>query len=120
LRFWEIEHSRLHRALSNHEVTKFLLQLNRLLKSRVELDDALGFAVDEQKNRVLSFLLCQMHEDLWNGLSLSSTLSVTAPFQKILEKWLKLWKVLEGLPEVLEMLLDFYQFQKSIIQEQNV
>ena len=35
--------------LSNNEVTEFLLQLHRLLKSGVELDDALGFAVHEQK-----------------------------------------------------------------------
>jgi type II secretory pathway component PulF len=33
LRFWKIEHSRLHRVLSNHEVTEFLLQLHRMLKS---------------------------------------------------------------------------------------
>ena len=60
LRVWEIEYSRLDRVISNHEITEFLLHLQCLLKSRVELDDALGFAVDEQKNRVLSFLLCRM------------------------------------------------------------
>ena len=64
LRFWKIERSRLHRVLSNHEVTEFLLQFHRLLKSGVGLDDALGFAVHEQKNCVLSFLLCRMREDL--------------------------------------------------------
>ena len=69
LRFWKIERSRLHRVLSNNEVTEFLLQLHRLLKSGVELDDALGFAVHEQKNRVLSCLLCRMREDLRNGIS---------------------------------------------------
>ena len=40
--------------------TELLLQLHRLLKSRVELDDALGFAVNEQKNRVLGLLLCRI------------------------------------------------------------
>ena len=74
LHCWKIEHSRLHRVLSNLEVTEFLLQLHRLLKSGIELDDALGFAVHEQKDRVLSFLLCRMREDLRNGLSLSSAL----------------------------------------------
>ena len=49
LRFWQIEHSRLHRVLSNHEVIEFLLQLQSQLKSGVELDDALGFAIHEQK-----------------------------------------------------------------------
>ena len=72
LRFWEIEHSLLHRVLSNHEVTEFLLQLHRLLESGVELDGALGFAVHEQKNRILNFLLCRMRGDLRNRLSLSS------------------------------------------------
>ena len=49
LRFWKIVRSRLHKVLSNNEVTEFLLQLHRLLKSGVELDDALGFTVHEQK-----------------------------------------------------------------------
>ena len=66
LRFWKIKRSRLHKVLGNNEVTEFLLQLHRLLKSRVELGDALGFAVNEQKNRVLSFMLCRMREDLRN------------------------------------------------------
>jgi type II secretory pathway component PulF len=74
LRFWNIEHSRLHRVLRNHEVTEFLLQLHRLLKYRVKLDDTLGFAVHEQINRILSLLLCRIREDLRNGLSLSSAL----------------------------------------------
>ena len=69
LHFWKVERSCLHKFLSNNEVTEFLLQLHRLLKSGVELDDALGFAVHEQKNRVLSFLLCQMPEDLWTRIS---------------------------------------------------
>ena len=73
-RFWKIEYSRIHRVLSNHEVTEFLLRLLRLLKSGVELDDALGFAIHEQKIRVLSFLICRMCEDLRKGLSLSSPL----------------------------------------------
>ena len=49
LRFWKVERSRLHKVLSNNEVTEFLLQLHRLLKSGVELDAALGFAVHEKK-----------------------------------------------------------------------
>jgi type II secretory pathway component PulF len=47
---WKIQHSRLHRVLSNHEITEILLQLHRLLKSGVELDDALGFAVHEKRS----------------------------------------------------------------------
>ena len=69
LRFWKVERSRLHKVLSNNEVTEFLLQLHSLLKSGVELDNSLGFAVHEQKNRVLSCLLCRMREDLRNGIS---------------------------------------------------
>ena len=56
LRFWKIERSPLRRVLSNHVVTEFLLQLHRLLKSGGELDDASGFALHEQKNRILNFL----------------------------------------------------------------
>ena len=58
VRFWKIQQSLLHRSLNNTEITEFLLQLHRLLKSGVELDAALGFAVQEQKDHVLSFLLC--------------------------------------------------------------
>ena len=43
VRFWKIQQSHLHRSLNNTEITEFLLQLHRLLKSGVELDDALGF-----------------------------------------------------------------------------
>jgi len=45
VRFWKIQQSHLHRSLNNTEITEFLLQLHRLLKSGVELDDALGFAI---------------------------------------------------------------------------
>jgi type II secretory pathway component PulF len=48
LRFWKVERSRLHKVLSNNQVTEFLLQLLSLLKSGVELDNSLGFAVHEQ------------------------------------------------------------------------
>ena len=118
LRFWKIERSRLHKVLNNNEVTEFLLQLHRLLKSGVELDDALGFAVHEQKNRVLSFLLCRIREDLRNGLSLSSALQRYRAFPKLVGKMIEVAESSGRLPEVLGMLLEFYQFQQSIIQEQ--
>ena len=118
LRCWKIERSRLHRVLNNHEVTEFLLQLHRLLKSGVELDDALGFAVHEQKDRFLSFLLCRMREDLRNGLSLSSALQRYHAFPKLIGKMIEVAESSGRLPEVLGMLLEFYQFQQSIIQEQ--
>ncbi len=118
VRFWKIESSRLHRVLNNNEVTEFLLQLHRLLKSGVELDDALGFAVHEQKDPVLSFLLCRIREDLRNGLSLSSALQRYRAFPKLVGKMIEVAESSGRLPEVLGMLLEFYQFQQSIIREQ--
>ena len=55
VRFWKIQQSHLHRSLNNTEITEFLLQLHRLLKSGVELDDALGFAIQEQKKQCFKF-----------------------------------------------------------------
>ena len=51
IRFWKIHQSSLNKVLGNTEVTEFLLQLHRLLKFGVELDDALSFAIHEQKDR---------------------------------------------------------------------
>ena len=74
IRFCKIHQSNLNKVLGNTEVTEFLLQLHRLLKSGVELDDALSFAIHEQKDRLLCFLLCQARQDLRSGLSLSVAL----------------------------------------------
>ena len=53
--FWKIQQSHLHRNLNKTEITEFLLQLHRLLKSGVELDDALGFVVQEAKRPYFEF-----------------------------------------------------------------
>lgn len=118
VRFWKIERTRLNRVLNNDQVTEFLLQLHRLLKSGVELDDAFGFVLHEQKDHVLSFLLCSMRQDLRNGLSLSSAMQRYRAFPKLIGKMIEVAESSGRLPEVLGMLLEFYQFQQSIIQEQ--
>ena len=104
--------------LGNTEVTGFLLQLHRLLKSGVELDDALSFAIHEQKDRLLCFLLCQACQDLRSGLSLRAALKRHQAFPLILGKMIEVAESSGRLAEVLGMLLEFYQFQEKIIQEQ--
>ena len=118
VRFWKIQQSHLHRSLNNTEITEFLLQLHRLLKSGVELDDALGFAIQEQKNNVLSFLLCRIRQDLRNGLSMSSALRHYQAFPQIVAKMIEVAESTGRLTEVLGMLLEFYQFQQKMILEQ--
>ena len=118
VRFWKIQQSHLHRSLNNTEITEFLLQLHRLLKSGVELDDALGFAVQEQKDCVLSFLLCRIRQDLRDGLSMSSALRHYQAFPQIVAKMIEVAESTGRLTEVLGMLLEFYQFQQKIILEQ--
>ena len=118
VRFWKIQQSHLHRSLNNTEITEFLLQLHRLLKSGVELDDALGFAVQEQKDRVLSFLLCWIRQDLRDGLSMSSALRHYQAFPQIVAKMIEVAESTGRLTEVLGMLLEFYQFQQKMILEQ--
>jgi len=107
-------------VLGNTEVTEFLLQLHRLLKSGVELDDALSFAIHEQKDRLLCFLLCQARQDLRSGLSLRAALKRHQAFPLILGKMIEVAESSGRLAEVLGMLLEFYQFQEIIIQEQIV
>ena len=118
VRFWKIQQSHLHRSLNNTEITEFLLQLHRLLKSGVELDDALGFAVQEQKDHVLSFLLCRIRQDLRDGLSMSSALRHYQAFPQIVAKMIEVAESTGRLTEVLGMLLEFYQFQQKMILEQ--
>jgi type IV pilus assembly protein PilC len=118
VRFWKIQQSHLHRSLNNTEITEFLLQLHRLLKSGVELDDALGFAIQEQKNNVLSFLLCRIRQDLRDGLSMSSALRHYQAFPQIVAKMIEVAESSGRLTEVLGMLLEFYQFQQKMILEQ--
>ena len=118
VRFWKIQQSHLHRSLNNTEITEFLLQLHRLLKSGVELDDALGFAVQEQKDHVLSFLLCRIRQDLRDGLSMSSALRHYQAFPQIVAKMIEVAESSGRLTEVLGMLLEFYQFQQKMILEQ--
>lgn len=118
VRLRKIQLSSLNRALNNSEVTEFLLQLHRLLKSGVELDAALGFAVHEQKDAVLSYLLCRMRQDLQQGLSLSTALQRFQAFPQIVGKMIEVAERSGRLTEVLGMLLDFYQFQQRIIREQ--
>jgi len=118
VRFWKIQQSHLHRSLNNTEITEFLLQLHRLLKSGVELDDALGFAIQEQKNNVLSFLLCRIRQDLREGLSMSSALRHYQAFPQIVAKMIEVAESTGRLTEVLGMLLEFYQFQQKMILEQ--
>ena len=118
VRFWKIQQSHLHRSLNNTEITEFLLQLHRLLKSGVELDDALGFAIQEQKNNVLSFLLCRIRQDLRDGLSMSSALRHYQAFPQIVAKMIEVAESTGRLTEVLGMLLEFYQFQQKMILEQ--
>ena len=120
IRFWKIHQSSLNKVLGNTEVTEFLLQLQRLLKSGVELDDALSFAIHEQKDRLLCFLLCQARRDLRSGLSLSAALKRHQAFPLILGKMIEVAESSGRLAEVLGMLLEFYQFQEKIIQEQIV
>ena len=84
IRFWKIHQSSLNKVLGNTKVTEFLLQLHRLLKSGVELDDALSFAIHEQKDRLLCFLLCQARQDLRSGLSLRAALKRHQAFPLIL------------------------------------
>jgi len=118
VRFWKIQQSHLHRSLNNTEITEFLLQLHRLLKSGVELDDALGFAVQEQKDHVLSFLLCRIRQDLRDGLSMSRALRHYLGFPQIVAKMIEVAESTGRLTEVLGMLLEFYQFQQKMILEQ--
>lgn len=118
VRFWKIQLSSLNKVLSNTEITDFLLQLHRLLKSGVELDDAFSFAIQEQKDRVLCFLLCQARQDLRSGLSLSACLQRYQAFPSILGKMIEVAESSGRLTEVMGMLLEFYQFQEKIIQEQ--
>ena len=118
VRFWKIQQSYLHSSLNNTEITEFLLQLHRLLKSGVELDDALGFAIQEQKNNVLSFLLCRIRQDLRDGLSMSSALRHYQAFPQIVAKMIEVAESTGRLTEVLGMLLEFYQFQQKMILEQ--
>jgi len=118
VRFWKIQQSHLHRSLNNTEITEFLLQLHRLLKSGVELDDALGFAVQEQKDHVLSFLLCRIRQDLRDGLSMSSALRHYQAFPQIVAKMIEIAESLGCPTELLGMLLEFYQFQQKMILEQ--
>ena len=118
VRFWKIQQSHLHSSLNNTEITEFLLQLHRLLKSGVELDDALGFAIQEQKNNVLSFLLCRIRQDLRDGLSMSSALRHYQAFPQIVAKMIEVAESTGRLTEVLGMLLEFYQFQQKMILEQ--
>ena len=118
VRFWKIQQSHLHKSLNNTEITEFLLQLHRLLKSGVELDDALGFAVQEQKDHVLSFLLCRIRQDLRDGLSMSSALRHYQAFPQIVAKMIEVAESTGRLTEVLGMLLEFYQFQQKMILEQ--
>ncbi len=118
VRFWKIQQSHLHSSLNNTEITEFLLQLHRLLKSGVELDDALGFAVQEQKDHVLSFLLCRIRQDLRDGLSMSSALRHYQAFPQIVAKMIEVAESTGRLTEVLGMLLEFYQFQQKMILEQ--
>jgi type II secretory pathway component PulF len=118
VRFWKIQQSHLHRSLNNTEITEFLLQLHRLLKSGVELDDAIGFAVQEQKDHVLSFLLCRIRQDLRDGLSMSSALRHYQAFPQIVAKMIEVAESTGRLTEVLGMLLEFYQFQQKMILEQ--
>jgi type II secretory pathway component PulF len=61
------------------------------------------------KNRVLSFLVCRMREDLRNGLSLSSPLQRYRTFPKLVGKMIEVAESSGRMPEVLEMLLDFYE-----------
>ena len=118
VRIWKIQQSHLHSSLNNTEITEFLLQLHRLLKSGVELDDALGFAIQEQKNNVLSFLLCRIRQDLREGLSMSSALRHYQAFPQIVAKMIEVAESTGRLTEVLGMLLEFYQFQQKMILEQ--
>ena len=118
VRFWKIQQSYLHSSLNNTEITEFLLQLHRLLKSGVELDDALGFAIQEQKNNVLSFLLCRIRQDLRDGLSMSSALRHYQAFPQIVAKMIEVAESTGRLTEVLGMLLEFYHFQQKMILEQ--
>ena len=118
VRFWKIQQSYLHSSLNNTEITEFLLQLHRLLKSGVELDDALGFAIQEQKNNVLSFLLCRIRQDLREGLSMSSAMRHYQAFPQIVAKMIEVAESTGRLTEVLGMLLEFYQFQQKMILEQ--
>ena len=105
VRFWKIQQSHLHSSLNNTEITEFLLQLHRLLKSGVELDDALGFAIQEQKNNVLSFLLCRIRQDLREGLSMSSALRHYQAFPQIVAKMIEVAESTGRLTEVMGMLL---------------
>jgi type IV pilus assembly protein PilC len=118
VRFWKIQQSSLNKVLSNSEVTEFLLQLHRLLKSGVELDDAFSFAIQEQKDRVLCFLLCRARHDLRSGLSLNAALQRYQAFPSILGKMIEVAESSGKLTDVMGMLLEFYQFQETIIQEQ--
>jgi len=118
VRFWKIQQSHLHSSLNNTEITEFLLQLHRLLKSGVELDDALGFAIQEQKNNVLSFLLCRIRQDLREGLSMSSAMRHYQAFPQIVAKMIEVAESTGRLTEVLGMLLEYYQFQQKMILEQ--
>ena len=74
--------------------------------------------VHEQEDRFLSFLLCRMSEDLRNGLSLSNALQRYHAFPKLVGKMIEVAESSGRLSEVLGRLLEFYQFQQSIIQEQ--
>ena len=80
----------------------------------------LSFAIHEQKDRLLCFLLCQARQDLRSGLSLSAALKRHQAFPLILGKMIEVAESSGRLAEVLGMLLEFYQFQEIIIQEQIV
>ena len=61
-----------------------------------------------------------MREHLQNRISLSSGLQRYRAFLKLVGKMIDVAESSGRLPEVLEMLLEFYQFQQSIIQGKNV
>ena len=64
-----------------------------------------------KKDRFLSLLLCQMREDLRDGLSLSCALQNYHVFPKLIGKMIEVTESSGRLPGVLGMRPEFYQFQ---------
>ncbi len=117
-RFWKIPESSLHKSLNNSEITHFILQMQRLLKSGVELDDAIGFVIGEQEDRNLCYIFCRMREDLRDGVAFSSALQRFPSFPLLVGKLIEVAESSGKLTEVLQMLLDFYQYQQKVMQDQ--
>ena len=117
LKFERVAQYKIQTSLSDEILVEFLTNLDRLLKSGMELYDCLGFIIRYHNNTLFCYLLSSIREDLQEGKSFSMAIQKYRCFPDIFVHLMRAGEEVGQFQQVIQVLLDYFGFQTKMVNE---